>query len=177
MKTHSVKIHFQPGKYKCKIASWSVGKSKKKGTPCVEFFVDILEDAKGNSVESNRQRSVTLWITEGTIGRVVDELHALGYDRESFDALEPLHSNAFDFTGVEVICECEHEDYIKDDGSTVQTERWKFHNTNQSFIEPIDNAVMRGLNAQFGKLLKSKPNGNQQAKPTPQRQSADADVI
>jgi hypothetical protein len=142
---------FEPGLYKARILKWQVGESAAKGTPQLVFTISPecrligTEELPCDPVE----RNVFLYFTDGTIERVNKTLLALGYDRDSYDQLEPDHPDAFDFAGKEVKAEMKVEKYKEKD-----QERWELRVGNGLEVKKMDRQGMSKLNATFGSKLK-----------------------
>lgn len=147
---------YSEGYYTGKIVRWGLGKSKDKGTPLVEFSIQITGKKESGKVVSCHQaeRQVVHYFTPNTIGFVVRDLTALGYNHSTFDQLDPAHTDAYDFEGKEVELACKHEVYKEQD-----RERWDFALAGMGggLVKPIDRKEISKLNAMFGEHLKSKP--------------------
>lgn len=145
---------FKEGFYAGRITSrWGLGKSKDKGTPCIQWWVTPThrkEMGKLVPMETSGERTVIRYLTEGTIDSVIKELRSFGYDYDSFDQIDPEHAEAFDFEGIEVELRCKHETY---EGEA--RERWEFAMLGGgSFVKPIERSDVSKLNTLFGKHLK-----------------------
>ncbi len=141
--------------YLCRIEDWMIGKSKTKGTPCLNFALLVLAKKDRGQVEEVNQnkREVVMYFTENTIDSAFGVLRMLGYPHDTFDELERSHPNAFDFEGKEVECKCKHEDFTNNAGKTTTHEKWEFALRSPA-VAKIEKKEISGLNAMFGSRIK-----------------------
>jgi hypothetical protein len=140
--------HYDQGLYDCIIKSQGFDVSKEKKTPCFWLrFLPVKKD--GEEIDAEYEREIKMWLTDGTINRVIDRLRSLGWKGSSFKELEPGGKHAFAGTNCQL--RCEHEQ----NGSTVY-EQWEFPAPRSA---PPENktGVAKKLDALFGKALKGKP--------------------
>lgn len=142
------------GYYGATIESWSLGQSKEKGTPefAITFILDHYKGPGGSKVECpNLKRTAFRYITDKTIDYFVNDLKALGYDRDDFDGLDPKSSTAFDFEGIEIEVQLNYETY---EGK--QKEKWNLAlNAGKITSKPLPEDGVSALNALFGNRLKA----------------------
>jgi hypothetical protein len=157
-------IQFDEGRYWVKVLSQALGKSKKKGTP--EFALRVLvmgrvnpEQPDGDLLPCNKaERTIYLYITEGTAEYVIRDLERIGFDKPSFKFLDPNNEHFHDFAGSEFEAFCDHEEY---EGK--QNEKWRFAKPRgQSDVAPLEASEVRKLDSLFGKQLSKvgKKNGS-----------------
>lgn len=163
---------YEQGSYRCVVAEQGFSESKEKKTPC--FFLRVQPFAHcghgGETEVPQQDRTINLYLTDGTIDFVIEDLRALGWNGTSFDELDPESSNCHSFVGNEVPAFCEHEQY----NGKIQ-ERWNLRVRGARQAEKLPPDKLRSLNAMFGKKLKStaapSAPGVSRPKPTGQQQS------
>ena len=113
------------------------------------------------------ERTAKLYLTDKTIDRTLDDLAKLGIQGfNSFGDLDPDSNSGYNIVGNEVEMECRHEQ--GQDGKTY--ERWGVPYTPAAKDPPVPatTKAIRGLDALFGKALKSRKASG----PTPPRDTA-----
>jgi hypothetical protein len=147
----------RPGFYVAHVQNWGLAQSKTKGTPQFTLAV-VLTNFKGPGGKLEECPSLTRTIyraiTEKTIEYFVNDLKALGYDRDNFDDLDPASPNAFDFEGKEVEVRLKYEQY---EGQ--EQERWELALVKPA-AKPLETTGVQSLNAMFGGHLAGLRNGN-----------------
>ena len=147
------KAYYEEGRYKGVVSAQALGKSSTGNTQFVLTF-EILGGVDPTQPDSlirvaPGQRSIFRSITEKTIDWFVDDLKFLGYNRSSFQPLDPSHQNHHSFKGMEIEVECKHKQY---NGET--REQWNLVTDGGGFkVEPVDNATLRKLDSLWGKKL------------------------
>lgn len=148
-------IQYEEGRYWVKVTGQAFGKSKKKGTP--EFSLRVLvkgrinpEQPDGDLLPCNQnERTIYLYITEGTAEFVLRDLERIGFDKSSFKFLNPSNEHFHDFRDAEFEALCDHEEY---EGK--QNEKWRFAKPRgQMDVAPLEADEVRKLDALFGKQL------------------------
>ncbi len=142
---------YEDGKtYRAKIVKWGMSEAK-TGTAQVFFNCLIENEIKGEDLLDcpEYERTIFLPITEKAIGFTVAKLQKLGYDKPSFDELDPGHANAFDFAGIAVDIRCKHDEY---QGKVI--EKWDFSGGGFEG-QPVEKTKVSKLNAAFGHFLKN----------------------
>jgi hypothetical protein len=160
------------GRYKAIITQWGLGESREKKTPYVGFTFRLLHEIGGDGKPikcPSFERTLYRYITSETIDFVVRDLKSLGYDRDSFDYLDPKHPQAFSFKGKEIEVTCKHEKYKDED-----KERWDFAFSG-GLSGPLAFEGVSRLNALFAGKLRpgggtgtTKPSPNYSAGQRPQ---------
>ena len=147
------KPFYEEGRYKGVVSSQALGKSSTGNAQFVLTF-EILGGVDPTQPDNlirvpQGQRSIFRSITEKTIDWFVDDLKFLGYNRSSFQPLDPSHANHHSFKGMEIEVECRHKQY---QGET--REQWNLVTDGGGFkVEPVDNATLRKLDSLWGKKL------------------------
>lgn len=143
----------KPGKYVGHIQQWSLGKAS-TGNPqfTITFALAYYKLAGGGQEDCpSLERTIFRSITDKTIDFFVKDLQALGYDRDTFDALDPKAPDAFDFQGIEIEASLKYETY---EGK--EREKWNLAMTGGGLvIEPLEQSGLASLNAMFGSNLKA----------------------
>ena len=143
--------HYQQGLYECRVIAQGFDVSKEKKTPCFWLrFVPESYDAR--ELTESYEREIRLWLTDGTIDRVVEQLRNLGWQGSDFAELEPDGGHSFEDLVIKVRCTHQQED-------DKVYENWELPSSFQSCEHK--SGMTRKLNALFGAKLK---NG---AKPKP----------
>jgi len=75
------------------IAGIRLGKSQKKGTPCIEVTVTIERDVAGNELEFIEERMIPVWVTPNTMDMVKQFLDSFGFDRKKLSEIDERHKN------------------------------------------------------------------------------------
>ena len=166
---------YENGKYQALIVGQSLGENT-MGNPEVQLRIKPIGiyDRTGevSNFDGPYERTIYLVLTDATLGTpdkpgwVMQLLQFLGFNGTSFSQLDPAHPQAIDFTNKEVDAVCQVETYEGKD-----REKWNIlrGGSNNSPAKPLPNKAIRGLDAKFGKLLKSFrgiPAPNSQANPT-----------
>jgi hypothetical protein len=115
------------GKYRARIADYGVFQStvgQQHPTAFIRFtLVGVYDPSTGALGECPAEtREYLKAITPNTIGWLLSDLKAVGYDRDSLSAFDPEAPGAVDLFGRELDVACDHETY---DGVT--RERWSVH--------------------------------------------------
>lgn len=152
------------GKYRGTITKWGLGKAK-TGNPQFQVSFELKHKiGAGGAPEDcpNWERTIFRSITEKTIDYLVEDLQRLGYDRDNFDGLDPEGPQAFNFAGIEVDVECDHETW---EGK--KREKWRFNaGGGAPAINPLERKEVSQLNALYSKKLKGGNGASPAAKPT-----------
>ncbi len=165
---------FEVGGYNVRIHDAGIETSKNKGTPGVTLKVEIRskieEGEDGTRFDAACDpgfRTINLWITEKTVDFTIDKLRKAGWEGQSFDELHQL-------VGMQAAAFCRHETQETGEYAGQTQEKWDLGLPTSQNVNH-DSTTARKLNALFGKKLKmTKPAGNQQSAPAPQRQSVPA---
>ena len=174
------KPFYDIGRYVCRLGAHDIIEKPKGPQLTIRFSVLGVYDNMGE-VQPVRSYERTYYrvINENTGEYAIEDLKNLGYDRESFTALDPADPNGFVFMGREVDMWCGHEN--TDDGG--QKEKWSVakHADNSRAIEGkrADRKQLRSLDNLFGKALKSstpKPAAKPVGEPVPAGVASDDDV-
>lgn len=162
-------VFYSEGNYWVKCVSQAMGASKNKGTP--QFSLRVAIAGKVNplaptgdliAVESG-ERTLYMYITEGTAERLCEDLQRIGFDKDSFKFLNPANENFHNFCGVEFEAYCKHEEY---EGKT--NEKWSIaFDRNAATAEPLEDKEVRKLDNLFGKFLKKKSAPEAEKEPPP----------
>jgi len=155
--------HYAMGRYVCEVLAQAMSETQ-TGKPQFVLRFKILgtPDAKNpeNYVPDSAQYERTFYrvITEGTIEYFTADLHALGFDGDSFKLLDPATLGFYDFKGQIIDMICNHED---NQDKTGKREKWGIARKAGEFApKPLEPKKVRDLDNLFGKHLKSlKPNG------------------
>lgn len=139
------------GYYVGHIQSWELGEAN-TGNPqfVLRVLLDHFKGPGGKREECDQvERSVYRVITDRTVDYFVNDLKALGYDRDNFDGLDPDSPDAFDFSGLEVEVQLRFETY---EGKT--REKWNLAVVSgRPEVKPLDVGGRATLNARFGSKL------------------------
>lgn len=160
---------YDEGRYWVKVLSQAFGKSKNKGTP--EFTLRILvkgrvnlEAPDGDLLKCNQaERTMYMYITEGSAEYTLRDLERIGFDKPSFRYLDPQTEHYHNFADAEFEAFCEHEEYKGE-----AKEKWRFAKPRGSSadVAPLEADEVRKLDTLFGKQLgKLKPKANGSDKP------------
>jgi hypothetical protein len=179
--------HYEEGRYRVRVAGQALdagGKPKEGGgatAPSVLLIVRPVGfyDAEGDLISEDFQydRTIYMQLTDSTIGTadkagwVLQTLQYLGFDRDSFGALDPDVEGHFSFVGLECDAICKHDTY---GGKT--REKWSVHRPGNGGQGPavtrMEKKAVRALDAKFGKVLKAavkaKPEATAQESPKPE---------
>jgi hypothetical protein len=106
---------YAPGRYNVRITRQKFGTRGANNTPCFVLDFRVLSTAP-DQIEADQEwavpsemRELSLWLTEKSIGRTLEDLHALGWGGKKLSELEPSSSpDYFSFKGAEVILHCQH---------------------------------------------------------------------
>ena len=121
--------------------------SKKKETP--GFYLVIKP--------GEYERTITWWLPDGdeaAIDRLFAGLETLGYAGESFAQLESTTPGFFDFSQLQISCECKHQNAT--DGSGKVYEQWQLPFANTNEVTPLDADQIRRLDTLFGRSMKDR---------------------
>lgn len=142
---------FQDGAtYRARIVSWATGETSNQNAQIsftVKPFCRVDGDQEYDCPEV--EKVVYRVITDKTEEYVIKDLVQLGYDRLSFEEVDPNHPNAFDFKDVEVLVKMTLEDY-----KGQPKERWNFA-WGGGAAKPIERKKIAQLNASFAAKLKA----------------------
>lgn len=137
--------------YVCAVTQQGFTESSQKKT--LGFFLKIrpvgqvIPDDPENTYECpSQERQITLWITEKTQVRVVEDLRRLGWQGSDFTELDP-DAGSFSFVGRNIRAVCKHEE---NNGKTYD----KFELPFFGKVMENDKSVAARLNKAFGKMLK-----------------------
>ena len=163
------------GRYRGRMLRAALGQSEKKGTPQIAFEFQPIGMYGANGIETCAadNRTIFKYITDQTIDYLIQDLAALGFDRNSFSEIDSDHENAFPWAGVEFDCRLAYEEY---EGK--QKERWEFARGGPKG-KPIEQKQVRELDAKYGNYLKNKPapaNGTKAAPVGATATPEDADI-
>lgn len=177
--------------YLCAVTQQGFTESIAKKTP--GFFLrvkpvgQVIPDDPENTYECpSQERQVTMWITEKTAERIIEDLRRLGFTGSAFADLDPEKGN-FSFVGRNIRLVCKHE--TSADGTKTYD---KFELPFFGKVVENDKTMASKLDRMFGKMLKepvsapkpqvTKPAAKAQAKPVPasvnaELQEGDGDSI
>jgi hypothetical protein len=149
--------YYSVGRYWGKITQQALGESKEKKTPffAIRFIVTGKvdpADPQGDLIACEQyERTLNMYLTEGTIEFVTRDLEKLGFQGDSFKYLDPSTPGFHDFTGVEGAFYCSHEEY---EGKA--REKWSLakEGGTKLEVEPLESKQVRALDNLFGKHLK-----------------------
>ncbi len=147
----------KPGYYVGHIQKWAMSEAKSGNPQFVLTFALAHYKAAGGKQEEcpALERNIYRVITEKTIEYFVNDLKALGYDRDNFDDLDPASANAFDFSGIEMEARLKYETF---EGK--EREKWDLAVVKGGAeVKPLEQTGVASLNARFGSNLKSLKNG------------------
>ena len=161
------------GTYKARVAGECVlGASKNKGTPFIEFYLQIIEgDNKGGLVRW------TGYFTENTNERSIQSLQLCGWQGDDLSEFSDGELHGLDRNEVSIVVEL--EEYTNDEGETKKSPRVQWINRPGGFLN-TDAAMNKAAAASFGErmrglVLKSKEKNPQPAaKPGPAKTSPNA---
>lgn len=147
-------MSYQQGNYSATVLQQQFGESEKKGTPYFALTIRPDEMDVGEpemvSVDS-QERTVFIYLTEGTIDFAVRDLAAIGFRGASFAELDPSSPNHHSFVNQKIPVYCKHENY---EGKT--KEKWQISSGGGSINhKALDKTGVRRLDALFGKTLKA----------------------
>ena len=156
---------FDQGVFKTKITAQRLELSSKKRTPT--FVLEHQPFAKIDTAEPGRQETpvtgggqypekIRMYITEGTIDRVVKALRTMGFPGQNFSDLDPGNPGYYDLVGTEVEVVNSHDEH---DGKT--RDQWQIATGSGSIIT-MPAQDLRNLDALFGKNLRDAPKVAQQ---------------
>jgi hypothetical protein len=142
----------EPGKYRGRITDYGVTQSQAgQQLPMVFITFEMIGqyDPDTGEVEPCESATRTYYkaITPKTIGWLLADLKAIGYDRPGLEYLDPEVPGAVDLFGREIDVVCEHEMY---QGRT--RERWSIHR--ERTHEKIGREGLARLDAQFGDQIR-----------------------
>lgn len=153
---------YTPGRYRARMNSAALGSSNNKGTPQIAFsFTPIGFYGPSGTIETCAadDRTIFRYISDGTIDYLIQELAALGFNRDSFSEIDSDHPNAFPWAGVEFDCRLGYEEF---EGK--EKERWEFARGAPKG-KPIEDQKVRELDAKYGAYLKGRSVPTNGAKP------------
>lgn len=155
-------MNYREGNYNATVIAQAFGESREKGTP---YFALTIRPDEFNSGEpemepvSGQERTIWMYLTEGTAEFVARDLRTVGFVGSSFSDLDPANEKHHSLVGNRIPVYCKHEDYK---GQT--KEKWQISSGGGKIEhKPIDNKSMRKLDALFGKHLKAAKPANGQA--------------
>ena len=134
------------GRYKARAEGIVVlGNSKDKGTPFIEFYLQIAEgEEKGKRVRW------TGYFTEKTQERTIDALQTCGWAGDDLSEFSDGHLHGLDANEVEIVTEL--EEYEKN-GEKKTTPRVKWINKSGGWVN-VENAMAPDAAASFGEKMK-----------------------
>lgn len=149
--------YYSVGFYWGKITQQALGESKEKKTPFFALRFMVLgkidpADPNGELIACEKyERTINMYITEGTIEFVTRDLGRLGFEGDSFRFLDPNTPGFHDFTNTEAAFYCSHEEY---EGKA--REKWSLAKEGGAKleVEPLETKQVRTLDNLFGKHLK-----------------------
>lgn len=164
---------YDAGKYVFRVTNQGFGKSVKKHTPY--FFLEgELVAMLGPNDEKyacpEGKRTISLYLTEGTIEARIADLQKIGWTGRKFATLDPSIPGFHSFIGNEIVAECKHSPG-RDDASKL-FEEWQLP-FGQREAAKSDAAVSKKLDMLFGKKLSSAA----QAKPAAQPRQSLASAV
>lgn len=143
---------YEPGRYRGRITNYGVFRAD-TGNRYHHVFIDFqiigMYDPGTGGLTACPSGKGTYYkaITEKTIGWLLSDLKAIGYDRESLRHLDPESDGAVNLFGVEIDVECRHEEY-----RGAQHERWSVCRTPRR--EKVGAATLAELDVQYAQFLK-----------------------
>lgn len=148
--------HYEPGIYEnVLVTGQGFGVSSQKKTPF--FFLNVKP--------GDYERQIQWYLPDGNEGcaeRLIDDLETLGIEFGAFAELDPASRTHVSLAGQLITVECRHEEAT--DGSGRQFERWQLPYAPKPLeTHPADAAMIRKLDAMFGKALKGKRPAQRQA--------------
>jgi hypothetical protein len=151
------------GKYHARIEDYGVFQStagQQHPTVFVRFTPTGYYDPSTGEITAcdPETREYTKAITEKTIGWLLSDLKAIGYDRDGLKYLDPEAPGAVDLFDREIDVVCDHEVY---DGRV--RERWSIYREPRR--KRVDAGTLADLDAKFGDQLKQHLGPRQPASP------------
>lgn len=152
---------YEVGRYYGRVTRQAMGETSNGNAQFVLSFLILgkvnLADPGGDLLTCPQgERSVFRTITDKTIDYVIEDLKALGYTKPSFKYLDPGTPGFEDFTGKELEFFCDHKLDNRDDHQGELREQWGIARASSGpKVNPLDAKKARGLDALFGKQLKS----------------------
>ncbi len=135
--------HFAPGTYEVQITRQKFDVSDVKKTPGLSLYF------RPDPNLPDYERSVDLWITDGTIDRVFGTLGKLGWFGTNFEELHHENPEGFKFAGITTHVVCTH----RQDGDKTW-EEWAIPTPFAKHDrEPAGRSVLAGLNQKFAAKL------------------------
>jgi hypothetical protein len=101
---------FDQGRYRVRITDQCFTESTQKGTLGLVLAFRVLSNlSQPDAPVKQFQRDTTLWITDKTAKRVLDDLHGLGYLGTTLSGVHPATEGFHDFRDLEIEMTCKHE--------------------------------------------------------------------
>lgn len=145
--------YYPAGRYRGTVIQQGLSASKEKGTPCFVLRFTVDECLEPATPPINRyERTIWLYITDGTIPYFFEKLQRLGFYGQSFKQLDPETTGFHSFVGQEINLYCKHED--KDDGT--QREEWDLDRFSGGNVElaPLPTNIVRDLDNKYGTQMR-----------------------
>jgi hypothetical protein len=164
---------YEAGTYVFKVTNQGFSESKDKKTPF--FFLEgepiaVVANDEQQPVDQSYQRTISLYITQKTHERVIEELRNLGWEGRKFGELDLSNPKAHSFLGQEIVVQCRLEPY---DGGV--SEKWELpYNAQGREPQKSDVKVASKLDAMFGKTLAKGAVAKQQASTAARREEVAA---
>lgn len=147
---------YEEGLYVGRVLSQAFGESKDKGTPYFSLTTLPLRRKLPGSEEyedvSGQQRTVFMYLTEGTAEMVAEQLRSIGFDGSKFEDLDPANEGHHSFVGEEIPLWCSIEEY-----KGKKNDKWSVSNGGGGGLQHkgLERGKLSRLNALFGKHLKA----------------------
>lgn len=156
--------YYEPGTYLAAIIGQGFTEAK-TGTMqfCLRIVPKLLltSDGEEHAVTQEYERTIFRPITDKTVGWVLEELAALGWQGTKWVELDPQTEGYHSFVGQETKVMCQHEEY---EGS--MQERWRLFGEGREIVAvPPDK--LRRLDDAFGRAIKDFRKGNPAPASTP----------
>lgn len=148
--------YYERGLYDFQVTNQGFGFTEsEKNTPF--FFLEGMPVAFVNGQErldvpSQFNRTITLYITDGTRDFVVDKLVSIGWDGLKWSDMDPSENGKFDFRGTVISAFCSHKPGLKEPSRLF--ENWDISKPRTP--KENDSSVARKLDALHGRDLKAK---------------------
>lgn len=154
---------YREGNYNATVLSQAFGESKEKGTPYFALTIRPDEFDAGEpemqAVQGAQERTIWMYLTEGTAEFVARDLRTIGFSGNSFAELDPDSAKHHSFVGQIISVYCKTEQY-----NGKEKEKWQISSGGGKIEHKgIDSKTTRKLDALFGKHLKAAKPGNGKA--------------
>ncbi len=175
--------YYEPGTYLAAIVGQGFQPSSEKKTP--QFVLRIVpkllfgSDGAEHPVPQEYERTIYRPITDGTLGRLLQDLSDLGWHGTQLAQLDPSTEGYHSFVGQEIKVACKHDDY-RQTGNPQET--WEIAGERRA-IAPSSPDSLRRLDDAFGRAIKDFRKGNPApavtpapTAPTPTPEAAERDI-